>query len=152
MPEFLDCVRTESSKALWSQAVELVRSASVLLHKQEGGEWHLKVKDRSLAFVPTAVLWPEEEDWNCSCQGAEDPCAHVLAAAIALQRHARGDYEFKEAQVDLGRFLYEFYRTEQGLGFRRRTVCRTSRTAQRRPWPRALQATRQRRGALRALA
>jgi superfamily II DNA or RNA helicase len=38
----------------------------------------------------TVTLYFGDVEWSCDCMGAMDPCAHVVAAAIALENEASG--------------------------------------------------------------
>jgi hypothetical protein len=86
----LQAIRDACSPATWSRGVELARSGAVVGEADEGDEVVLRVTMRAGVVSPQVVLFPDDDDWTCDCNGREDACAHVAAAAIALKQ-ARDD-------------------------------------------------------------
>ena len=56
-------------------------------------------------------LWEEDEDWDCDCEDRQ-PCAHILAAALAF---SEGKTQ-RQVEKSIG---YRFTQSEKGLVFSR---------------------------------
>jgi superfamily II DNA or RNA helicase len=84
MQSFLDAVRKACLPAIWGQGVKLAREKSVSRASQKPNEVTLRVRAPGHLVAPTVTLYLEDEEWSCDCGGKVDPCAHVAAAAIAL--------------------------------------------------------------------
>jgi superfamily II DNA or RNA helicase len=67
-----------------AQAAELARPGNVLSQRETDDEAMLLVQVPGWSVPATAMLYPAEGEWACDCGGA-DPCAHVVAAAMALE-------------------------------------------------------------------
>lgn len=89
MQNFFDIVRAEATEASWSQGAFLARDQAVLRESADAQELVLRVRAGG-RMHPTVVLYLEDEEWECDCDSAEDPCAHVAAAVIALHRAEAG--------------------------------------------------------------
>lgn len=129
MQTFLDAVRKASLPALWGQGVKLAREKSVTRASQREGEVTLRVRAPGHAVAPTVTLYLEDEEWSCDCGGKVDPCAHVIAAAIALNAGeaaeaaggagAGGAQGASEAKA---RLVYRFAKKERRLALERVVV------------------------------
>jgi superfamily II DNA or RNA helicase len=83
MQRLLEAVRKASLSATWSQGVKLARENAVARASSGKGEMTLRVRAPGHAIAPTVTLYLEDSEWSCDCAGRVDPCAHVVAAAIA---------------------------------------------------------------------
>ncbi len=86
--ELLAEVRKVAPSALWSSGVKLSRGGGVSLSARDADAVTLRVKDPAHPIAPSVILYPGDLEWDCDCGGRASPCAHVVAAAIAL---AQGD-------------------------------------------------------------
>ena len=77
-------VRRRSPSMRLAQAAELARPGNVLSQRETDDEAMLLVQVPGWSVPATAMLYPAEGEWACDCGGA-DPCAHVVAAAMALE-------------------------------------------------------------------
>ncbi len=111
----LDAIREEAKPALWANGVKLARAGAAALEKQQGAEFVFRVKPPARPVALTVYLTPDDS-WECSCDGAVDPCEHVIAAAIALTQG--GERPATTAQT-WTRLVYRFSKVEQGLTVRR---------------------------------
>ena len=109
--ELLDAIRAESKPALWANGVKLSRANAVALEKQQGNEFVFRVKPANRPVAHTVYLTPDDA-WECSCDGAIDPCEHVIAAAITL---AQGGTAVATAAQTWTRLVYRFSKVEQGV-------------------------------------
>jgi superfamily II DNA or RNA helicase len=107
----LDAIRAEAKPALWANGVKLARANAAALEKQQGKEFVFRVKPANRPVAHTVYLTPDDA-WECSCDGAFDPCEHVVAAAITL---AQGGGTVATAAQTWTRLVYRFTRVEQGL-------------------------------------
>jgi superfamily II DNA or RNA helicase len=90
--ELLDAVKKAALPAVFSQGVKLAREGAVLAEKQADDEGVLRVRAPGHAAYLTVTLYFADEEWTCDCMGPTDPCAHVVAAAIAVHQAAeRGE-------------------------------------------------------------
>src|SRR5260370_8701186 len=97
MQELLEAVRKASRSAVWSQGVKLARDNAVTRASSAEGEITLRVRAVGHAIAPTVTLYLRDPEWSCDCDDRVDPCAHVIAAAIAIQ--SAGD-ALAQAQED----------------------------------------------------
>jgi len=79
----------------WSAGVEMVRSGAVIRERATTEELVFQVVPQGAIRPFEVYLWPEDEDWSCTCRDANRPgapraCAHVAAAVIATRREADG--------------------------------------------------------------
>jgi len=107
----LDAIREEAKPALWANGVKLARAGAAALEKRQGAEYVFRVKPAGRPVAYTVYLTPDDA-WECSCDGAFDPCEHVVAAAITLS--TQGDNVATTAQA-WTRLVYRFTRVEGGL-------------------------------------
>ena len=69
---------------LWSLGVKLARESAPLVESTSESEIVVRVRSPGHAVAPTVVLYPNDGEWACDCDGKVDPCAHVAAAVIAM--------------------------------------------------------------------
>jgi superfamily II DNA or RNA helicase len=121
MAGWFEAVRAECSRPTWSRGVDLVRAERVSIERTDGDEVVLRVTNPDGLLTPTVTLDLGEAAWDCDCPGAEDPCEHVAAAAIALRRAGQEGRELRAAG-DSGHVRYCLLREGGGLAFERRVV------------------------------
>ncbi len=101
-------IQEAASRAVWSQGVELVRADAVSGQRAEAGEVVLRISTRQGFKAPVVTLYPEDEDWECTCSGEEDPCAHVAAGIIALRKARKAGLPLPKSAASSGRLRYRF--------------------------------------------
>ncbi len=106
----LDAIREEAKPALWANGVKLARANAAALEKRQGDEYVFRVKPANRP-VPLTVYLTPDDSWECSCDGAFDPCEHVVAAAITL---AQGGEQVATTAATWTRLVYRI--TREGLG------------------------------------
>jgi len=84
--DLFETVRERASRSAWSRGVELARAEAVVGEHADEDEIVLRVGIAGSVVHPTVVLYPQDREWECDCASADDPCAHVAAAAIAVRR------------------------------------------------------------------
>jgi uncharacterized Zn finger protein len=97
MDELFEAVRRDAESAVWSRGVELVRRGAVSQESSSPDEIVLRVLVRAGRAAPVVRLFPREPGWECDCDGEDDPCEHVAAAAIASRRAAESGAEVPSA-------------------------------------------------------
>ncbi|MFZ5444415.1 MAG: SNF2-related protein [Myxococcota bacterium] len=107
----LDAIRAEAKPALWANGVKLARANAAALEKVQGAEYVFRVKPQGRPVAHTVYLTPDDA-WECSCDGAFDPCEHVVAAAITLQQSGGQVATTAETWT---RLVYRFTKLEGGL-------------------------------------
>jgi superfamily II DNA or RNA helicase len=123
MQTLFEAIQESCSSATWSRGVELVRADAVSGERQAKGEVVLRVATRGGMITPMVTLYLEDEDWECSCNGHEDPCEHIAAAAIALRKARKEGKDLPVSTEHAGRLRYRFYDEKGGeLGFKREIV------------------------------
>ncbi len=120
MQRLFDVVRAAASQSAWSQGVELARAGGVFTERADAREHVLRVRPRAGLIHPTVIVYPDDDAWECDCGGAEDPCAHVAAAAIALRQAEREGRPLPSARAEGGGSLgYRFRSANEGLALER---------------------------------
>ena len=108
----LDAIRAEAKPALWANGVKLARANAAALEKVQGNNEHVfRVKPAGRPVAFTVYLTPDDA-WECSCDGAFDPCEHVVAAAITLQQ---GGASVATTAQTWTRLVYRFTKLDAGL-------------------------------------
>ena len=72
-------------------------------------------------------MWIEDEDWKCDCSSREDPCQHVLAAAIFLHNQGCADSNDKPVPK-LAHIEYNFFRKNNYLSLVRNIAYKNKKT------------------------
>lgn len=114
-------VRRRSPSMRLGQAAEMARPGNVLLQRESDDEAVLLVQVPGWSAPATAVLYPVEGEWACDCGGAE-PCAHVVAAAMALETAKREGVALPSAVAVQARLRYALAATREGLRVSRTIV------------------------------
>lgn len=83
MHEILSAIQKASLPGIWSKGVQLARNRAVSLEEVSTDEEIYRVKTPGRAVAPLAVLYRSDQEWTCDCGSKNDPCEHVIAAAIA---------------------------------------------------------------------
>lgn len=128
--QLFKALQSECSPALWSEGVTLTRGGNSFVGAKQTDEEvivHVRVKTRPVSHKVT--LWPKEKDWDCDCGDPDMPCAHIVAATIALKR---GVLAFEAPAAPVGaagtstvapagfyEIHYDFRRTPEGLRLER---------------------------------
>src|SRR5262245_15671940 len=118
-----EAVRAAASSQAWSRGVELARSDAVIGERDGEREVALRVAVRGgLAASPLALLYPEEDAWDCDCSSRDEVWEPGCSAVIALRR-ARGEGRaLPRPERPAGRIGYRFRRSGAGLRFERAIV------------------------------
>ena len=101
-------IQEAASRSMWSRGVELVRAEAVSGESAEDEEIVLRISTRQGLKAPVVTLYPQDEDWECTCNGEEDPCEHVTAAIIALRKARKEGQPLPQAAARTGRLRYRF--------------------------------------------
>ncbi len=108
MQALFEAIQESCSRTIWSRGVELVRADAVASEGRSGEGLAFRVATKSGLVSPQVVLYVDDEDWECTCNGPDDPCEHVAAAAIALRKSKRSGDAVPEASEQAGRLRYRF--------------------------------------------
>jgi superfamily II DNA or RNA helicase len=121
-----DAVRESCSRGTWSSGVELARAGAVTEQEAAGSEVTLRVQVPGRLVAPAVTLLPDDAEWSCDCDGAEDPCVHVAAAVIAWKRSRESGSGSPEpnaqASAGPGRIGYRLARERGALALERVVV------------------------------
>jgi superfamily II DNA or RNA helicase len=83
--KFLDAVRRAAASGVWSEGVRLARQPNaVAVECRSEQEAELRVVAPAHPVPLCVTIYFGDVEWTCDCGGRADPCAHVVAAAIAL--------------------------------------------------------------------
>lgn len=118
MPDWkamLDAVKEECLSGRWSQGVELARADAVSGDSRDGGEWTFRVRLPGDDVAPTVVLYVDDQEWDCDCDGPCDPCEHVAACAIAAAQSGADAAALFEGSSRAGALRYVLRRTKLGV-------------------------------------
>ncbi|MDG2050182.1 MAG: DEAD/DEAH box helicase [Myxococcota bacterium] len=123
MQELFRAIQSAASKAVWSRGVQLVRADAVEGDRTSPDEVVLRVTTPKSLLTPTVTLYPDDEDWECSCSEIEDPCEHVVAAAIALRQAHKAGNALPQSNAATARIQYRFRSAgDRSLAFERELV------------------------------
>jgi hypothetical protein len=120
--DLFETVRNRASRSAWSRGVELARAEAVVGEQADEDEIVLRVRISGSVVHPTVILYPQDREWECSCGGADDPCAHVAAAAIALRRVRSEGRALPSGPPGGARLSYRLTREGGALGLERYLV------------------------------
>ncbi|MBX5483109.1 MAG: DEAD/DEAH box helicase [Myxococcaceae bacterium] len=113
--ELLEEIRKEAKPGIWTSGVNLARNGAVALQARNPGEVELRVRAPGRTVPLTVILYPDDASWECDCPGRLDPCEHVCAAAIALQKAESHDGgQLATTAAKWTRVVYRFARAEGG--------------------------------------
>ena len=120
MQELFRAIQSAASKAVWSRGVELVRAQSVAGERETEDEIVLRVTTPKSMIAPVVTLYPQDEDWECTCREIEDPCEHVAAAMIAVRKARKDGEDLPRPSGGASRLEYRFQTAgDRSLAFER---------------------------------
>ena len=110
MKELFDALKKKALPAIWAQGVKLAREDSVSLEKESDSRLDLRVRVPARSSYLTVSLFPRDLEWTCDCPGPADPCVHVIAALLAVQRVTQAGQRLPDAKTMGAQLLYAFRR------------------------------------------
>jgi superfamily II DNA or RNA helicase len=122
MNQLFQTVRSRCSRANWSRGAQLARGGAVVVQSSDNGEIALSVAQKGSLAV-NVTLYPEQRDWECSCDSTEEVCQHAAAAVIAVRALKRAGVGAEaQGQARPGHVGYRFERQDGRLTMRRTIV------------------------------
>jgi superfamily II DNA or RNA helicase len=112
--KLLEAIKKDGLPAVFAQGVKLAREGTVVAERQDEEEAVLRVRSAHQATYVTVTLYFGEIEWTCDCPGLADPCAHVVAAALAVQLAAERGEQVPVASDTGAQLLYVFRRLAYG--------------------------------------
>jgi superfamily II DNA or RNA helicase len=112
----LEAIREEARPGLWALGVNLARANAVSIESRSAEEVVLRVRVAGRPVALQAILYPKDSSWECNCPSKVDPCEHVVAAAILLQKAPDAPVATKPRGA---RVAYRFGTTSGGLLLKR---------------------------------
>lgn len=119
MDDLFRAIRESCSPGTWSKGVELARQDAVTGDSETADEIALRVVNPDTGLSAEVSLHPADEEWQCSCSGPDDPCAHVAAAIIAIRRARERGQDLPRSTKAGGKIEYRFTRMGGGLALAR---------------------------------
>lgn len=119
MDELLAAVRKACSPNAWSMGVELARRLEVTGVSSDEDEIVCRVKVHERLVPYTVTLYPEGEEWDCSCQTRAKCCEHVAAAVIAVKKARSSGEELPQGRSSHAKLIYRFSRLRGELCLKR---------------------------------
>jgi superfamily II DNA or RNA helicase len=107
MQSIFDAVQTACERPIWSRGVQLARADAVSVEEETERDISLRVVTRGGLHAPLVTLHPGDEDWECSCNGTDDPCEHVAAGVIAIRQAMKSGKRLPAQGEGRGRIVYE---------------------------------------------
>src|SRR5690348_3129553 len=90
LEDLRDAVRAQATERTWTQGVMLARDGrAVGGRKAAAGDLALQVRVPSRPAPFEVILNPDHGEWECSCDGREPVCSHVVAAVLSAVEAAR---------------------------------------------------------------
>jgi len=122
MEELFNAIRRSCPAETWSRGVELARADAVVGEHEDDDEVLLRVATRGGMVSPSVTLYPNDEEWECSCSSREAVCDHVAAAAIALRQARKAGRPLPSPRRATGILRYCFRRQAGELVLEREIV------------------------------
>jgi superfamily II DNA or RNA helicase len=122
LKDILESVRKAALPGIWSLGVKLAREQTVSLERADDQERILRVRTSDRPVPATVVLYVSDLEWTCDCDGRVDPCAHVVAATIALGQAEQKGTTLAAARETEAVVAYRFARRDGKLAFERYLV------------------------------
>jgi superfamily II DNA or RNA helicase len=110
----LEALKKDALPAVFAQGVKMAREGTVVAERQNEQEAVLRVQSARQATYATVTLYFREIEWSCDCSSPADPCAHVVAAALAMQHAAERGEQVPVASDAGAQLLYVFRRLAYG--------------------------------------
>jgi len=94
----LALLRKRTPAPRWATGATMARAVEVTVvrHVDEGAVLSVPIED--WPTPATIELYPDGEEWACDCGGA-DPCAHVIAASLAVAHALRTGTPLRDASA-----------------------------------------------------
>ena len=118
LDSLFDSLKAETLPGIWSKGVALAREKAVLVDSRKAGECILRVQLPGRPVSPRVSVWPDDDDVHCDCGDRVSPCAHVVAAVVAL----KNDWTQGQGEVEktpLVQLQYRFTARDGALAFER---------------------------------
>ncbi|MGH7805080.1 MAG: hypothetical protein ACREQJ_12080, partial [Candidatus Binatia bacterium] len=106
----------------WSRGVELARAGLIAGERENAEEIELRVVADGGLSSHAVALHLGNEEWECDCSGADDPCEHVAGSVIAVRQARIDGKRLPTATAAQGRIGYRFLRQGGALAFERAVV------------------------------
>ncbi len=110
MKELFETLKKKALPAIWAQGVKLARADSVSLEKESAERLDLRVRVPARSSYLSVSLFKKDLEWTCDCPGPADPCVHVVAALLSVQRVAQAGQRLPDAKKSGAQLLYAFRR------------------------------------------
>ncbi len=122
MQALFDTIRDACGPGIWSRGIELARQEAVEGESASDEMIVVRVTTRGGLLAPRVQLFPDDEEWDCDCDGNDDPCDHVAAAVIALRQARQAGNALPVSSRPTARIGYRLTRRSGGLHFDRVAV------------------------------
>ncbi len=109
-PSLHETIQELCTDRTWSQGVKLFKNNAVKNAHKENEDVVIKVLAAPKPIPFTVVLYPQEQEWECSCTSRSKVCSHTAAAIIALKQDPD-----MAAEPESGRICYRFQKRQQAL-------------------------------------
>lgn len=119
MEALLAAIRRSCSARVWSQGVRLAREDTVSVASDDDDEIEARVAAPGRPVAPEVVLNIEDIEWQCDCTDSDNACAHVVAAAIAVNQARKSGTPLPTSNAIGGQLWYRFSRQDAGLALKR---------------------------------
>lgn len=124
---FVSSLQENALPGIWSRGIALTREASFIPDRLDTHELMIRVLIPNRPVHPRVTLWLEDEDSYCDCGDRNEPCIHIVAAAIACKNgllksstDAGASADGKsQAQSTANGVSYRFFREDNRLRLER---------------------------------
>jgi len=121
-------IREACTSKQWSQGIELNRKSKLSLEDGAEDRIALRLSEQGQTIARVVHFWPEEGDWNCDCNGKDDPCLHSIAAIIGLKKAIDSKESLPIVSQSQSTVVYRFTRKAGFLYFDRMILSNGSKT------------------------
>ncbi|MBN2529995.1 MAG: helicase [Deltaproteobacteria bacterium] len=121
--------RQRCGPQVWQQGERLAQMDAVEGLSATESEIELRVNTPSEVTDPIVVLYPEDNEWECSCKQKTDFCAHIAAAIVSTEKAHRQGKSLPQKDRSPTRMEYRFFRKNGGLTLTRKYISSAGKTA-----------------------
>ena len=121
--QYCSTIQKQCLPGVWSKAIILSRTDIFIEDQFSPDEvlYRVQLPDRPVSI--RVSLWPEDEDWFCTCNERNDICVHVAAASLILKSGRHPGTLKSETARTFCEVRYLFFRKTGGeLQFQRHLV------------------------------
>lgn len=108
-------IRRATAMPEWKRGTNMARDGAVIGERVEDDEVELKVTTGRGPLALSVSLYPQDDEWDCSCASRANVCEHVVAAILALRQAREEGLELPGPTRAVGHVRYHLSRSNDAL-------------------------------------